>query len=430
MKRWKAKQAVTRQEMKPLHILYLHQYFVPPDGSGGTRSYEMARRFVRAGHRVTLITSSALFPKRYEFPARSVGIVMDGIELRVIRVPYANQMGYGRRLLAFVQFAFFAALEAIHAERPDVVFASSTPLTIAIPGVVAKLWHRRPMVFEVRDLWPEVPIALGVLRNPVVRALARLLERLAYRASERIVALSPAMKAGVLRAGIPDSVVAVIPNSCDRELFERPKPGGFELPFDHSTGPLVTYAGTLGKVNGAEYLAEIAAETASRAPGVRFLVVGDGAMRRTVEGRARSAGVLGHNFWLLPPIPKDAMPALLSRTTVAVSLVIDVPELWNNSANKFFDALAAGVPIMINHEGWQADILRESGAGLVVPPADARAAAAALVEFLGDEARLSRAATAARTLARVRFDRDVLAAQLLAVLVEAASGVGATPSRA
>ncbi|MFY3743831.1 glycosyltransferase family 4 protein [Anaeromyxobacter sp. Red801] len=402
----------------------MHQYFVPPNGSGGTRSYEMARRFVAAGHRVTLITSSAFFPSDANTDGRVEEASLDGISLKVIRVPYSNRLGYGRRILAFFKFALLASWQAVRVDRPEVVFATSTPLTIAIPGVVARLWHRCPMVFEVRDLWPELPIAMGALPNPVMRWAARRLERLAYWASSRIVALSPGMRDGVRRTGYPEERIAVVPNSCDVELFRAvpESEDALVLPFPNG-GPVVTYAGTFGAINGVEYLVRVAAQALEQDPGVRFLLVGDGAMRERVASEAAASGVLGRNLWIMEPVPKRLVPALMQATTIATSLFIDVPEMQNNSANKFFDGLAAGRPVAINYGGWQADLLRETGAGLVLPR-EAGEAAAMLVAFARDRAAIEAASRSAVRLASGPFSRDRLAQQLRTVLEQAAGEAG------
>jgi glycosyltransferase involved in cell wall biosynthesis len=400
-----------------MRILYLHQYFVPPDGSGGTRSYEMARRFVSAGHQVTLITSSAFFPPHYALRERATTLDIDGIQVRVLRIPYSNKMTYADRLQAFARFSAWASIEAARAVRPDVIFATSTPLTIAIPGIAARLRHRRPLVFEVRDLWPELPIAMGALRNPLARASARALEKIAYLASEQIVALSPGMKEGVIRAGYDPNRVTVIPNSCDVVQFRSSTRVPIALPFDTDGRPLVTYAGTLGAINGVHYLVDVAAAAARHAPDIRFVIAGDGAMRDSILQRARMLDVLGRNLWVIPPVPKKAIPSLLARTTVATSLFIDLPPMWNNSANKFFDALAAGKPVMINYGGWQAELLTRTGAGIVVEPGSPERAAMALRELIRDEGRLLLASKAAAALADSEFDRDALATRLLSVLV-------------
>jgi glycosyltransferase involved in cell wall biosynthesis len=188
----------------------------------------------------------------------------------------------------------------------------------------------------------------------------------------------------------------------------------------------VTYAGTLGTVNGVCYFARLAAEAQRLAPEVRFLVVGDGKEEATVRRAAAKLGVLDKNFFMMQSLPKREMPACLSATDLAASLVIDLPALWANSANKFFDALAARRPMLINHEGWLADLLRRTGAGLVVPPSDPRRGADEVCAFLCDPARVARARSAAGELAAGPFNRDRLADELLTVLQRA---VGAAPTR-
>lgn len=407
-----------------MHILYLHQYFVPPDGAGGTRSYEMARRLVKAGHRVTMVTSGNGFPPSYGDMSEDRRFVLEGVEMRVLNVPYSNRFSYARRMLAFFKFSLKTTFRVLGEKNVDLVFATSTPLTIAIPGIIGKLRHRCPMVFEVRDLWPELPIAVGALRNPLLIWLARMLEKLAYRCSSRVVALSPGMAKGVEKCGYPSDRIAVIPNSCDVELFRGPKAdeGDFLKQNPHlANGPLITYAGTLGIINGVTYVAEIAAAMAKIDPGVNFLVLGRGKEEETVCQRAGELQVLDKNFWMMPPLTKKVMPQVLKATSVALSVFIDLPEMWNNSANKFFDALAAGCPIAINYRGWQADFIDRSGAGLVIPPRDPREAARLLYAFIKDEKRLRLAQQAAAEAADGEFNRDRLAKQLERVFCEAVS---------
>ncbi|MBC7902816.1 MAG: glycosyltransferase family 4 protein [Gemmatimonadaceae bacterium] len=399
-----------------MHILYLHQYFVPPDGNGGTRSYEMARRLVKAGHRVTMITTNAFFPDHYNLSKATTSLVMDGINLRIIKVPYSNRLSYTQRIKAFFDFAAKASIEAVRVKSVDLVFATSTPLTIAVPGMVGRIWHKRSMVFEVRDLWPELPIAIGALRNPLLKALATWLERTAYTHSSHIVALSPGMKDGIVRIGFSADKVTVIPNSCDVDLFrgDRRSQSEARFPFK-SDGPVILYAGTFGPINGVEYLVEVAKEMLNLYESVRFVIAGDGRQKDLLIKQARSQGVLGKNLWIIPPVKKEEMPSLLSASTIATSLFINLPEMWKNSANKFFDALAAGRSVMINYGGWQADIINETGAGLVVPPDDPAAAARLLHDFLLDKERMKKARAAATLLSDTEFNRDRLFGKLLDV---------------
>jgi glycosyltransferase involved in cell wall biosynthesis len=404
-----------------MRIIYLHQYFTPPNGPGGTRSYEMARRLAANGHTVTLITSSA---NMEDFWAPSAGWhshELEGIHLEVVRVPYDNAMSFASRIRAFLQFGVRASCHVLKF-KGDVVFATSTPLTIILPALVAKLYLRIPLVFEVRDLWPDLPIAVGALRNPLARMVSRWLEYVAYHASAHIVALSAGMARGVYRRGIPDSRVTVVPNGCDMDLFDVPAEKGNWV--RERLGlvpgqPLVVYTGAFGLINGVGYLVDVAAFMRVIAPEVRFLLVGHGAEVDKVTALADRAGVMNDTLWIWRPIPKSQVPGLLAAATIAVSVFIPLDALRDNSANKFFDALAAGKPVAVNYEGWQADLLRENAAGIVLPADDPAKAAILLSNFLRDPGRLERASAASRRLANDVFHRDLLYARLERVLVSA-----------
>jgi glycosyltransferase involved in cell wall biosynthesis len=407
----------------PMKILYLHQYFVNPDGAGGTRSYEFARRLVQRGHEVTMVTSSAAMKPEFASPDRITHRELDGIKLVILPVAYGNEMGFSQRIAAFGRFALRATMQTLKLS-PDVIFATSTPLTIAIPGLLGRFARNVPMVFEVRDLWPELPIAIGALKNPAAQQLARGLEWAAYHGSSEVVALSPGMADGVAATGFPRDRISVIPNSCDIAAFTTTpeRIDAFRrarLPELRADQPLVVYGGTYGRINDAGWLVDLAAAMAKVAPDVRFAMAGSGAEAGLVAERARKAGVLDKTLWMLPPMPKREMPAFLGCASVATSLFMPLPQMWNNSANKFFDALAAAKPVAINYGGWQADLLETSGAGICLPNADPMAAARQVAELVQSPAALAACSRASAELAHRRFDRDQLALRLEDVLARA-----------
>ncbi len=408
-----------------MRIVYLHQYFNTPDMAGGTRSFEMARRLVSFGHEVRMITSWRAETREKGWFRTSEA----GIDVHWFPVPYSNVLGYRDRVKAFMLYALKAA--GVAATLPcDVVFATSTPLTIALPAVYAAKKQGVPMVFEVRDLWPEMPVAIGAISNPLVVGAAETLERFAYRHSRRIVALSPGMAEGVERTGYPAERISVIPNSCDIGLFSDPhaEAEGFRKQHPElGRRPIILYPGTLGKVNGVEYLARLAAETGKSRQDLCFVVIGEGAEWELVRGTAERSGALNRNFFMYRAMPKSRLIGAVAAATMVVSLFVDIPEMRVNSANKFFDGLAAGKPVAVNYEGWQADLLRETGAGIVLS-GDAGKAASELAAFLADEGGVKAAGINAFALGMDRFDRDRLARQLENVLLEAC-GEGASSGR-
>jgi glycosyltransferase involved in cell wall biosynthesis len=330
-------------------------------------------------------------------------------------------MSYPERMRAFGRFAANSAHRAMQLGG-DVVFATSTPLTIAVPGIAASRWNRSPMVFEVRDLWPAIPIAVGALKSPPAILAAQLLEKAAYAGAAHIVALSPGMKAGVEAAGVSSEKITVIPNLCDPERFQVPASAGAEFRQRYpwlEDRPMVLYAGTLGLVNGVDYLVRIAAEMLKRDPEVRFVIMGHGREESSLHTLAELLGVNNRNLFFLPAVPKAEMPAVLSAASIATSLFTDVPGMQDNSANKFFDALAASRPLALNYGGWQAALIEQERFGLCLPPNDAAAAAAMLEGRVRDTQWLAEAGWRAGQLGRERFSADTAARKLAEVLQRA-----------
>ena len=402
-----------------MRITYLHQYFNTPEMSGGTRSFEMARRLVAKGHQVNMITSWRVNDGRHDWFETDE----EGIQVHWLPVPYSNYMGYPKRVTAFIKFALLSAFKAAELST-DVVFATSTPLTIALPGAFAAIRKKVPMVFEVRDLWPELPVAVGALKNPYLIYAANYLERFAYMRSEKIVALSPGIRKGIVKAGYPFENIQVIPNSADLEFFNPLNADKTSFRDAHpelGEAPLIIYAGTLGKINGVDFLARIASAAQQLGFNMQFATVGDGSEMIKVRKVARELGILGRSFHMFPAVPKFKVPEVFSAADVAVSLVIDIEELWANSANKFFDSLASGTPVGINYGGWQADLLKKTGAGIVLPPNDPFEAAIRLNKLVSDPILLDNAGKNARRLAERSFGRDMLAGQLEKVLLSAIS---------
>ncbi len=403
-----------------MKVLYLHQYFNTPEMSGGTRSYEMARRLQAKGHEVHVITSWREPTDQQDWFRTEES----GVNVHWLPVNYANEMAFPERIKAFFSFAAAAATKAASI-RADVVFATSTPLTIAIPGAFAAWRQRIPMVFEVRDLWPEMPIAVGALRKPLPIFAARRLERFAYNRSAHVVALSPGMREGVISAGYPADQVSMIPNSADLESFGNALPDPFFSAHPELSGrPVILYAGTLGMINNVAYLADVAAAAARLDSRLAFVVIGSGATRDEVQARAAQLDLIGRNFFMYHRIPKREVASAFAAATVVLSLFADTEAMRKNSANKFFDGLAAGRPLAVNYGGWHAELLEEAEAGLVLPPDAPEAAAAKLVERAHDPHWLERTGRNARRLAEERFARDNLASELEAILLDVVRKAG------
>lgn len=409
-----------------MKVVYLHQYFNTADVSGSVRSYEFARRLVRAGHEVHIVTSdrsSASAGKTWDHS------VFEGINVHSISQPYSNSMAAKHRIEAFLRFAYRASLLA-RSLRGDVVFATSTPLTIALPALVAILGRRTPFVMEVRDLWPTVPIAMGYLKNPVSRFLARLLERTAYRRATSIIALSHGMADGIRKVNGPASQIAVIPNMSDTARFQTvPDEFSFDERYPQLNGrPFVIYTGTFGRVNGVDYMARLAKAYGSIDSKLAFVAMGDGSERERVIKYGEELEVLNRNFFVFDPVPKKDLPLILSKAIACSSWVIPVKELEANSANKLFDAFAAAKPMIINHGGWQQELLEGHSAGLALSSTETDAAALRLSQHLSDTTWVENASRASARLGREHFEVEKLYQDFERVLIAANSRVAKNES--
>jgi glycosyltransferase involved in cell wall biosynthesis len=378
-----------------MKILYLHQFFITRAGVGGTRSYEFARRFVSRGHAVRMLTAGE---GRQD---------VEGIEVVGVRGGYsdyvrATAISHPRRMLAFARFGLAASAAALRGPRPDVIYATSPPLTTALPALVAAVRWRAPFVFEVRDLWPEAPIQMGALPNPVLRRAARALERFVVRRSARVIALSPGIERGVVAAGARPERVALIPNAADLDLFRPgPPPDRFR----------VSYFGTMGDAND---LAAVV-EAARLLEDVEFVLMGDGKHRGRLERSAPpNVTVTG------AAASKREVARLAASSSACLTVFKDVPVLATGSPNKLFDTFAAGRPAIVNMDGWMRSLVEDNDAGLYVRAGDARDLAGKLAWLREHPEDAERMGRNARALAEREFDRERLAARALAVLEEAA----------
>jgi glycosyltransferase involved in cell wall biosynthesis len=392
-----------------MRILYLHQFFITREGVGGTRSYEFARRFAARGHEVRMVT------------AGGGTRIVEGIEVVGARGGYSDYVGataiaYPRRMLAFASFAVYATAQALRGPRPDVVYATSPPLTIALPGLAAALRHGVPLVFEVRDLWPEAPIQMGALRNPLLRRAARALERFVYRRSALVIALSPGIADGVIAAGADPAKVRLVPNASDLELFSPELDRAAERQrLGLGDGFVVSYFGTLGEANDLSQVVE----AAPLVNGVTFVLLGDGKRRPQLEELARRRGA--RNVLFRNPRPDKASVARLAAASDAcLTMFKDVPVLATASPNKLFDTFAAARAAIVNTPGWMRQLVEENEAGLFVRPGDARDLAEKVAWLRDHPEEVERYGRNARRLAEREFDREVLAARALSLLQEAA----------
>ena len=394
------------------------------DSSHPTRSYEFARRMASQGHEVIMVTGSSRLPEPYRDRLVS-RFDVEGIHVLSARNTYSNYMNYTSRILSFARFMIVATWLAVTAPRPDVVFATSTPLTVAVPGYLASRLRRRPYVFEVRDPWPDAVFQMGALSpTSVLGRMAKWLERLTYRSAEAVVALSPGMRDFVLAEGTPAEKVTVIPNCADVDLFHPgPKDRRLEARYGLEGKIVVGYAGAIGPSNAIHVVAEAARLLKVRGRvDISLVLVGDGKCKPQIEQIKEDEGL--NNLVLIGSVPKHEMAELLRTCDILLVHLAKVPVLYTGSPNKLFDALATGRPVIVNSPGWTKPLVAENDVGLFVEPEDATMLADTIERLADDAEGRRRMGANARRLAETEFSRDTQADRLIELLQKVADRTG------
>ena len=400
-----------------MKVFYLHQYFATPSGKTGTRSYEFARRWVKAGHNVVMLTTTAQLTEHDLLDAKGIFIKrtsIDGIDVRAINLPYNQKMGFVKRGLSFIGFVLLASIYVLCIKKPDVIYATSTPLTVGIPPLLAKWFRRISFVFEVRDQWPEIPIELGIIRNTTLIKILLWLEKTIYRNSSAIIALSPGQAEGIQKVWPGQRNIEIVPNSCDLELFS-PDIDGSRIRDKYSWAERIVFlhAGAMGKVNSLHFVID-AAEKLRDNKNILFVLLGEGREKKSLEKRAAELNL--DNLQILPSVPKHKLPKFFAAADVGLVIIGNYPIIEHNSANKFFDSLSAGKAILLNYSGWQREIIEQYGAGFGCKLCDLDEFVAKVRHLQEHCGEIENMGLQARKIAEERFDRDKLAKKSLDVI--------------
>jgi glycosyltransferase involved in cell wall biosynthesis len=403
-----------------LKILYLHQHFSTPAGATGTRSFAMARALAARGHSVTLACGSyagaetgLAGPFRRNRREGRVG----GFRAVEFAIPCGNAQGLAARGMAFARYAARATALALSGSW-DVVVASSTPLSVALPALAARHARGTPFVFEIRDPWPELPRAMRVGSPRLWFAMDRLADA-ACRNAAAVVALSEGMAETALAHGADPAAVSVVPNGADLDLF-GPQVAPWRPDEARPHEAVAVYAGAHGRANGLDLLLRAAALLRAEGAKLRLLLVGEGSEKPRLQAEAAAAGLDDLSF--LDPLPKPRLAALLAGSQIGVQCLAPVPAFAEWTApNKLMDYLAAGLPVVAAADGQAARLLADGPCGIATAPGDAPALARALAALAASPARRAALATAARAQAVRRWDRRLQAARFCDLVEGAAA---------
>lgn len=381
-----------------MKVLYLHQHF--QTNSGGTRSYEFSKFLVECGHDVTMITGKNIEDS-----------TINGISVKSTNTRYSNNYSFIKRILSFIHFMIKSTIIGLREKNPDIIFATSTPLTIGVPALIISKLKRKTLVFEVRDVWPDVPIEMGFIKSSLMIKTLHYFEKIIYKHSSHIIVLSEGMKENLLKKGVPTDKISIITNLSMNYYFDKVESSKRQ----QSKNKFVCiHAGTMGIVNGLDFILDIAEEFPNDE--IVYLLIGEGNQKEKLVNRVKKNKI--KNVIIKDAMPKNKIIKEIKNSDVGIMTVANFPILKDNSANKFFDYLAAGLPILINYDGWQKKVLENNKAGKSFNYHNKRGFYNFLVKLKNDKNLLKEYSQNAKRLAVEEYDSRLLAQKFEEILFD------------
>ncbi len=391
-----------------MKILLINQSFVSPEEPGHTRHFEMAQYLRKHGHELVIVGSDINYQTGRQTTKRrrifeNVEQNIDGVRILRAYVYPSLHRSYFWRIVSFFSFMFSSVWTALQVRDVDLVMGTTPPIFQAVSSWVDALVRRRPFLLEVRDLWPEFGIGMGVLRNPIIIAMSRWLENFLYARATHILVNSPAYRKYLLEKGIPERKVTFIPYGTDVEMFNPDVDGTAlrrKLGVDEKF--VVLYAGALGAANDI-YTILRAADRLRQEPNIQFVLFGDGKERVNIEEEVRRRDL--RNVLLAGVYPKREMPFVLASSNVCLAILQNIPMFRTTYPNKVFDYMAAGRATILVIDGVIREVIETSQGGVFVEPGDDQLLAKTVLELSNDPERVRQMGENARKYLVQHLDR-------------------------
>jgi len=411
--------------VSPKRILFFSHYFPPEGNAPATRVFELCRRWVTAGHSVTVVTGVPNVPN---------GVIYDGYHnrwrqietlrgIRVVRVwtYVAANRGTFRRIANFISFMLTASITGLFLPRPDIVIATSPQFFCGWAGVIVSKLRRLPFILEIRDLWPESIEAVGALRSGSLFAFLEWLERRLYAAADGIVTVGDGYRRKLLEKGVAERNISVVMNGVDREYFGESVSGAAVRREYGLDGAFVcSYIGTVGMACGLEVVLRAGRLLQERGRNVKFLIVGDGAVMENLKRVAAEQGL--DNVVFSGRQPREMVPQFVAASDVCLVHLKKQRLFETVMPSKIFEALAMAKPVILGVQGFAAEFLRSSGGGICIEPENETELLSAIDRLEGDPEGARSMGVSGRDFVHRHFDRDALAAKYLDVILRVQAG--------
>ncbi|MGL1888464.1 MAG: glycosyltransferase family 4 protein [Reichenbachiella sp.] len=375
-----------------MKILYFHQFFNTPEQGGSIRSYLLSRELQAHGHEVIIITSHNQKSKKIE---------MDGLTIIYLQVAYQNEYKFWQRIISYSNYTIQAIWESLRTKNVELCYVMTTPLLTGFIGLVNKLIKKRPYIFEVGDLWPTVPIAMGFIQSPILKKFTFWLEKIFYQNAVGNIGLSQPIRDYILQVA-PTTPSSTVYNISDCTFFQpSEKPLELINRYKIQDQFVISYTGTFGLANDLSRVIDLA-KSVSHLP-ITFILVGSGADKPKISALAQGV----ENISILDQMSKEGVQEIVSISDAMFVSFANYESLWTGSPNKLYDALAAGKLVITNFEGWVAELIDKQACGFSFNhdfPSDFEQK---IKPFLKDTTLLQQSQFNARKLAEEQFELSI-----------------------
>lgn len=395
-----------------MKILIFYQYFTTPKGSWGTRIYEFSKEWVNKGHDVTVVTSiySKSDLKAVKFIENQI---FEGIKVKVLNIKIDNKQPIIKRIFSFILYSIISSWYAFTL-KADIVISSSGPITVGIPGLISKIFSKKKLVYEVRDLWPEVPIEVGVIKNVFLKKVAYFFEKKLYENASLVVGLSPGIRDHIISNFNHKNVISVT-NSANLNLFGEKK--YFDDNILNENEFYGIYTGNIGEINNSFWLVDAARNLKNKnIDNIKIVLVGDGQLKPEIISIIKKEKLI--NLIHFDLMPKERLVPYIQNANVSFVPLSPNPILDTSSPNKFFESLAAGVPVIQTTKGWIKDYIEINNVGFNLEGSDSESLSELLIKLKNNPKILDNMKQNSRKCAVRDFDQIALSDLYLSSLLK------------
>ncbi|MGR5336213.1 glycosyltransferase family 4 protein [Vibrio gigantis] len=404
-----------------MHILFLTDNFPPEGNAPATRTYEHAIRWVKAGHKVTVITCAPNFPEGKVFDGFKNRWYqthnLDGINVVRVKTFITANEGFVKRILDYMSFMVTGFIAGLVQKKPDVIVATSPQFFCACAGWALSAIRRKPFVFELRDIWPASITAVGAMKDSFAIRILERIEMFLYRRADSIVSVTHAFKKELIERGVDGEKIEVVLNGVDLTKYgpSLSKDAGLAQQYGLEGKFVAGYIGTHGMAHGLEYIVDVA-ERLQNNDDIRVVFAGGGAARQKVIDLVENKQL--KNVVLIDRQPKEMMPKLWSLCDVSLVPLVNSDLFKTVIPSKIFECMGMGIPtIMSVPEGEATEIIRETGSGLVVESESVDQISAAILQLHEDKKLYQRIRYNSKEAAP-KFSRDIMAADMESIFIK------------